>query len=318
MANRTVTTWLTGDLISATKLNNIETGISQGLNWNATTGGTDSVYTLSLTPAPSAYYEGMKITVVPHTDNAGACTINVNSLGAISIKSKTSDPSAGMLKTGCPVTLTYSGTSFFLSGSAAGTATADKLLAGETATVATGEVITGTMPDKEGDNVALSSSVSGTTLKLIAPTGFYDGGDTVTITDADFVAGNLPNGLGLFGLTGNGTNAKRYASGSVSTGTPAESFITSDGVTNNYYPITVTGLTFTPSLIKLIYLGTPTSGQTVLYSANDMRTTSGKIQVTYNSTTYCRLDGTAAYVTSSGFRMPSSGGSTTYNWEAWE
>lgn len=203
MANRTVTTWLTGDLINATKLNNVETGISQSLNWNATTGGSATVYTLDLTPAPSAYYEGMEITAVPHADNTGAFTINVNSLGAIAVKIKGVDPSAGMFKAGCPSKLIYHGTSFFLGSSASGDATAADLLAGKTATIGTGEVITGTMTDRAGDTAALSSSVSGTTLKLKASDGYRDGvNDNVTITDADFVAANIVRAKDIFGVTG--------------------------------------------------------------------------------------------------------------------
>jgi hypothetical protein len=62
--------------------------------------------------------------------------------------------------------------------------------------------LTGTMPVNEGDNACSSSSVSGTTLKLVAPTGFYDGDDTVTITDADFVAANIKSGVDVLGITG--------------------------------------------------------------------------------------------------------------------
>jgi hypothetical protein len=65
-----------------------------------------------------------------------------------------------------------------------------------------GEVITGSMADKEGDNACSSSSVSSTTLKLVAPTGFYDGDDTVTLTDADFTAANIKNGVDIMGVTG--------------------------------------------------------------------------------------------------------------------
>ena len=65
-----------------------------------------------------------------------------------------------------------------------------------------GTQLTGTMPDNEGDNASTSSSVTGTTLKLVAPTGFYDGTDTVTITDADFIAANIKSGVDLFGVTG--------------------------------------------------------------------------------------------------------------------
>lgn len=64
--------------------------------------------------------------------------------------------------------------------------------------------VTGTMPNRAGDTAALSSTVAGTTLKLLASNGYRDGTDDyVTITDADFVAGNIKNGVNLFGLSGN-------------------------------------------------------------------------------------------------------------------
>ncbi len=70
--------------------------------------------------------------------------------------------------------------------------------------------------ERQGDNVALASSVSGTTLKLRAPAGEYDGvDDNVTITDADFIAGNIKNGVDLFGLVGTSTD-KAFASGTIS------------------------------------------------------------------------------------------------------
>jgi len=68
---------------------------------------------------------------------------------------------------------------------------------------ANGVEITGTMPDNAGDTVATSSSVDSTTLKLLAPVGFYDGiDDKVTITDAAFLAANIKHGISIFGKTG--------------------------------------------------------------------------------------------------------------------
>lgn len=62
--------------------------------------------------------------------------------------------------------------------------------------------LTGTMPDRAGDNACTSSSVDGTTVKLVAPAGHYDGTDTVTVTDADLVAGNIVAGVSILGVTG--------------------------------------------------------------------------------------------------------------------
>lgn len=86
------------------------------------------------------------------------------------------------------------------------TATAAQILAGATAYLAAGKT-TGTMPDRAGDNACTSSSVDGTTLKLVAPEGYYDGTDTVTVTDADFTAANIKDGVEIFGVTGTMTSA---------------------------------------------------------------------------------------------------------------
>jgi len=70
-----------------------------------------------------------------------------------------------------------------------------------------GRINTGGAKKRTGDNISLGSSVSGTTLKLAPPKGYYDGvTGTVNITDADFVASKILSGTNLFGI--NGTLAK--------------------------------------------------------------------------------------------------------------
>jgi len=70
----------------------------------------------------------------------------------------------------------------------------------------------GTMPNRAGDTAAISSQVVGTTLKLLASQGYRDGvDDYVTIADPNFVAENLPFGMTLFGLTGNGGKVRRWS-----------------------------------------------------------------------------------------------------------
>ena len=66
----------------------------------------------------------------------------------------------------------------------------------------------GGITERQGDNVALASSISGTTLKLLAPEGGYDGiDDNVTITDANFTAANILSGKSVFGLAGTAKQA---------------------------------------------------------------------------------------------------------------
>jgi hypothetical protein len=70
-------------------------------------------------------------------------------------------------------------------------------------------VKTGTMPDNEGDNPSTAQSASGGVNTFTAPEGYYDGDDTVTATDAqvaalntDITAGNIKNGVTIFGQAG--------------------------------------------------------------------------------------------------------------------
>lgn len=170
----------------------------------AAAAGAANAYTVALSPAMASYAEGVAVAVKMNVSNTGASTININGLGAKSIKdSKGNALTSGKLLAGSIYTMRYNGTNFILQGEGAtGNALASDLLSGKTASTDAGD-ITGTMPNRSGDNASLASSVSGTTLKLRSPQGYYDGvDDTVTITDSDFIASNIKSGVTLFGITG--------------------------------------------------------------------------------------------------------------------
>ena len=67
---------------------------------------------------------------------------------------------------------------------ASGDAVAGDLLTGLVAWV-DGIALTGTMPDKEGDSASTAQSAAGGVNYFTAPTGFYDGDDRVSATDAE-------------------------------------------------------------------------------------------------------------------------------------
>lgn len=69
-------------------------------------------YVITLDPVPVAYAAGMLIQFKPNTENVGACTINVNSLGAKSIKVGGNDPDDGDLDPAHTYILMYDGTNF--------------------------------------------------------------------------------------------------------------------------------------------------------------------------------------------------------------
>lgn len=79
-----------------------------------TSSGTDT-YTANLAISPASYSAGQIYSFIPDVDNTGACSINFNSIGAVSIKMPDgSDPDNGVLKSGYPIAIQYDGTNFIL------------------------------------------------------------------------------------------------------------------------------------------------------------------------------------------------------------
>lgn len=61
----------------------------------------------------------------------------------------------------------------------------------------------GTMPNNAGNVNAVSYHADGTSLHIVPAEGYTDGSDDATvITDSDFTAGNIANGITIFGLEG--------------------------------------------------------------------------------------------------------------------
>lgn len=74
--------------------------------------GTDA-YAVTLSPAPGAYTAGMTVSFKAGTANTGACTLNVNGLGAKTIKKDVSvDLATGEILANQIVTVIYDGTNF--------------------------------------------------------------------------------------------------------------------------------------------------------------------------------------------------------------
>lgn len=92
---------------------------------------------------------------------------------------------------------------------AVGNANVEDVRAGKTFSKTGSAGLTGTMPDKEGDNASTVQTAAGGVNYFTAPTGFYDGDDRVSATDAeiaaldtDITAGNIKNAVAIFGVTG--------------------------------------------------------------------------------------------------------------------
>lgn len=104
------------------------------------------------------------------------------------------------LKSGAAAT----GTCTYNADTSDATANASEILYGETAYVA-GSKVTGTMPNKGGTGVTISTK-NGTTI----PTGFYDGSGVASIDSASktaLVAGNVKQGVQILDIVGTYTGA---------------------------------------------------------------------------------------------------------------
>jgi hypothetical protein len=113
-----------------------ETNIKQGkVNYAVDTGAADA-YLVSLPHAPASYTDGLHVRFKPTNTNTGAATINVNSLGAKSIKKINGDAlSAGDLTANGTVDIYYNSTTgfFYLSSAASAGASATEAAASSTA-----------------------------------------------------------------------------------------------------------------------------------------------------------------------------------------
>jgi len=70
-------------------------------------------YAITLSPAPSAYVAGQIFTFKANTANTGASSLNVNSLGAKTIKKNTDqDTATGDIEAGSIISVVYDGTNF--------------------------------------------------------------------------------------------------------------------------------------------------------------------------------------------------------------
>lgn len=143
------------------------------------------------------------------------------------------------------------------------TVLANHILSPETA-YKNGIKVIGTMVDRSGDTTCVSSSISGTTLKLKASEGYRDGvNDNVTITDANFMANNIINGKNIFGIDGNAPTYK-YATGSLDYVIPGYSGTASD---HTFYSYTVNP-NFEPTLVIWVQNNNPT----VIYTFGSLGT----------------------------------------------
>ena len=97
----------------------LESHLADGINHirYGVDSGTANAKIVTLSPAQTSYADGMAIAFKNAVQNTGAVTINVNGLGAKSIKKSNGNAlTPGNLKVGIPYTLRYNGKDFILQG----------------------------------------------------------------------------------------------------------------------------------------------------------------------------------------------------------
>ena len=83
-------------------------------------------YAITLTPAPEAYAEGQSFVFKANTANTGASSLNVNGLGAKTLKKLTDqDTETGDIESGQIITVIHDGTNFQMQSQSATSKTAD-------------------------------------------------------------------------------------------------------------------------------------------------------------------------------------------------
>lgn len=224
-------------------------------------GGTATAITININ---GPLVNGYPMTFIASTNNSGAATtINGKKLY------KPNTTIAPTLIAGKAYSIWYNQSSdcFFIKASADGSATSDKVLAGETFSNENDTGLTGAIPSKSAQTYT-----PGTSNQTIAANQFLSGIQTI-LGDPDLIASNIKKGVNIFGVLGTVDIASmgglQQASGTVTSSSDITTYSYADS-TNNYiskYSATVSGLSFTPKYVILDAKPSGGIGQLTLYSA---------------------------------------------------
>ena len=179
--------------------------IKVGLLYGITTGSANT-YTLSVDSNViyGALFAGVRISFKVHVNNTGSSTLNVNNLGAKTIKKPNGNNlSAGNLKAGSVYTVVYDGTNFILQGEGGeyGTATASDVRSTKTIGTDAG-LVSGSLVTRASSALTITP----TPADQVFQPGIYDGTITVkganvrTTPDLSWLIGAFPSTAESLGL----------------------------------------------------------------------------------------------------------------------
>lgn len=179
--------------------------------------------------------------------------------------------------------------------------------------------LTGTIPSKSAQTYTPRS------YNQAISSGQYLSGAQTILGDSNLTASNIKKGISIFGISGSvdvsSLGGKFEAKGTVISSSSAESFSTVTGGTNNTYYITVSGLSFIPSVIVI----SASANSAQPYESFGMYFQSLVTQYpdivfagVPGAVTTMRYKGNTglAYVNSTGFRIPVFYSKESYDWIA--
>lgn len=176
--------------------------VQGSLSYLGTIAGSSPNFTGTANPAIAALAPGQRLSFKALQSTSGPITLNVNGLGAKSIKKPNGNNPP--LVQGGVYTVIYDGQAFILQGEGGeyGTATAAQVLTGYTVGREDG-IVAGSMPYVFGGAPATYSySAWNNGLDVKGPNGYHGPTSSLSITDNNFVANNIPDDVSIFGLVG--------------------------------------------------------------------------------------------------------------------
>jgi len=176
-------------LIDALLTGHDQTGRIKTHQWYAADAGANDTYAITLSPAPTAYTAGMVVNFKANTANTGAATLNVNALGAKTIKKlNDQDLATGDIEASQIVSVIYDGTNFQMQSQIAADAS--------TVTTSSSDTFTNKTLNSNTNTIGPSNKIS-----FNSPQGFLINGKLAVSVSSNNIT------VALKGLDGNDPSA---------------------------------------------------------------------------------------------------------------